>query len=82
MIGLHLNNADQLNIETRESAKYIESCDTILSKDTLKLFPKTTTVFNPFSKKHWLIVIKIPTNVRFFRVAGKLVSLGSTLLRR
>jgi hypothetical protein len=42
---------NKLKIELAESAKYISSFETQRGKDTIEIFVRTTTIYNPFAIK-------------------------------
>jgi hypothetical protein len=67
-------NKNQLNVQSIESAKYIVAVENEMRSDTLNLYVKTTTVFNPFVKSIHGKSIELPVAVKFIKIAGKVVS--------
>lgn len=76
LIGI-CSTGDTLELETRESAKYLSGCNTVQLKDTLEVFAKTTTVFNPFSTRKTQITIGLNPKIRYVKIIGKVISRDS-----
>jgi hypothetical protein len=69
-------NKNKLNVELAESANYISSIETKTSKDTLEIFVRTTSMYNPFSNKEIHKILDVPSQVSYIKVGSKLTSIS------
>lgn len=61
---------DQLQIETAESAKYLSGVEYSISKDTIQISVRITTVLNPFSDKKCFNIIRLDPEVNYIKIAS------------
>ncbi len=69
-------SGNRLNLETFESDKYISNVNAKLNSDTLFVTVWTTTVQNPFAKRHVSASLMIPVGAKFVVLANKCTMIG------
>jgi hypothetical protein len=72
LLAICLNN-NQLKIETAESAKYISGVENKISRDTIELIIKTTSIYNPFSTKEIQKIVMLKPNLQYIKVGNTVI---------